>query len=68
MHYFQKSRKILPMNEVLTNVDKINLFFTPVVCISQDVAVKMTVSLQLAYKTIQNLGTDDHLPWLRRME
>jgi hypothetical protein len=37
---------------VLTNVDKINLFFTPIALMSQDVAVKMTVSLQLAYKTI----------------
>lgn len=67
-HYYLKSKEILPMSEVLTNVDKINIFFTPISMISQDVAVKMTVSLQLAYKTIQNLGTDKHSKWLQRIE
>ena len=68
IHYFQKSRKILPANEVLTNVDKIDFLLTPICTINQDVAVKLTVSLQLAYKTIQNLGTEKHGPWLKRME
>ena len=67
-HYFQESSKIQPMGEVLTNVNKIATFFTPMALISQDVAVKMTVSLQLAYKTIQNLGTEIHSDALRRIE
>lgn len=58
----------MPMGEVLTNVNKIATFFSPIAQISQDVAVKMTVSLQLAYKTIQNLGTEMHSEFLRRIE
>ena len=68
MHYYKKGGKIQPMNEVLNNVQKVNLFLLPVSIISQDVSVKMTVSLQLAYKTIQNLGTEKHSKWLQRIE
>lgn len=56
------------MSEVLTNVDKINIWFNPISQVNMDVAVKMTVSLQLAYKTIQNLGTDKHSKFLQRIE
>lgn len=48
------------MNEVLTDVDKCLLLLTPINLMSMDVAVKITVSLQLAYKTIENLGTQQH--------
>lgn len=56
------------MNEVLTDVDKCMLLLSPVTLTSMDVAVKITVSLQLAYKTIENLGTHQHQKWKERME
>lgn len=48
------------MNEILTNTQRLHLFLLPISFISQDVSVKITVSLQLAYKTIQILGTEKH--------
>jgi len=68
VHYFHKAKSIAHMNEVLTDVEKCCIFFTPINVCSMDCAVKMTVSLQLAYKTIDNLGTEQHIKFKQRIE
>ena len=56
------------MSEVLTDVEKCLIFLSPINIMSMDVSTKLVVSLQLAYKTIENLGTSQHQPWKERME
>ena len=58
LHYYKESQKITPMNEVLTNIHKFGLFCNPIANFNEDVSVKFVVALQLAYKTIDNLGTE----------
>jgi hypothetical protein len=51
------------MNEVLTNISKFGHFCNPIANFNEDCAVKFVVALQLAYKTIDNLGTETQNPW-----
>lgn len=63
-HYYKAAAQIHPMSEVLTNINKFAAFCNPISNLNEDIGVKFTVSLQLAYKTIENLGTERHIPWM----
>lgn len=56
------------MNETLSNVNKFIQFVNPIAAVHYDTGVKFAVGLQLAYKTIENLGTDLQKPWRIRIE
>jgi len=66
--FFEKSKLINPMGETLTDIYKIGCLLQVANCVNNSIGVKFTVSLQLAYKTIDNLGTDRHTKWKQRME
>lgn len=57
-HYFFESLKIAPMSETLTDIERYGLFIGPISNFNEDIGVKFTVGLQLAYKTIEVLGTE----------
>ena len=57
--YFEECKKIHPMREILLNTSKYGLFAKPITTYREDCGVKMTVNLQLMYKTIDSLGTED---------
>lgn len=56
------------MSETLGSLHKTQIFLRPIIFISQDVSVILMVNLQLAYKTIQTLGTEKHSMARRRIE
>lgn len=68
MHYVEEARKVIPLYEVLTNVKKCLSFTWPISRAQGDSVIKIIVGLQLSYKTIENLGTDKHLPWRKKLE
>lgn len=58
----------MPLKEVFTDVMKFVQFIYPIASYKEDCSVKFTVNLQLAYKTIDNLGTEQHSNFKRRLE
>ena len=58
----------MPPQEVFTDVMKFTQFIFPIASYKEDCSVKFTVNLQLAYKTIDNLGTEQHANFKRRLE
>lgn len=56
------------MRDVLTNIGKFALFNRAVATYREDCGVKLTVNLCLMYKTIDNLGTEEHAEFKRKLE
>ena len=56
------------MRDILTNVYKFALFVRAIITYKEDCGVKLTVNLTLMYKTIDNLGTEDHSEFKRKLE
>mmetsp|Transcript_32738 Transcript_32738/g.49992 ORF Transcript_32738/g.49992 Transcript_32738/m.49992 type:complete len:223 (-) Transcript_32738:1494-2162(-) len=68
LHYLKKASEIEPLGNVLTNFHKYFKLAYPLTVYRPDCSVKLTVSLQLAYRTIDNLGTAIHDKWKHRLE
>lgn len=56
------------MRDTLTNITKFTLFNRAIATYKEDIGVKLTVNLCLMYKTIDNLGTEEHVEFKRKLE
>mmetsp|Transcript_27173 Transcript_27173/g.26226 ORF Transcript_27173/g.26226 Transcript_27173/m.26226 type:complete len:150 (-) Transcript_27173:73-522(-) len=63
-----EAKKILPMRELFGDVNKFVTMAGEACQYNDNISTKMTVSLQLYYKTVDNLGTDQHNEWKVRAE
>ena len=56
------------MRDILTNLNKFGMFNRVIGTFKEDCGVKLTVNLTLMYKTIDNLGTEEHIEFKRKLE
>lgn len=68
VHYMKEARKVLPMSEVMPNVRNAACLCSPISKACNDAAVRIMTGVQIPFKTIENLGTDKHIPWRERIE
>jgi hypothetical protein len=63
-----ESKKILPFDELFSDINKFMVFSYCTYAYNEAISTKIIVSLQLYYKTIDNLGTEIHNDWKQRCE
>jgi len=56
------------MRDILSNAIKFGIFNRVISIYKEDCGVKLTVNLTLMYKTIDNLGTEEHTDFKRKLE
>ena len=64
----KEAKEIVPLNVLFSDMSKFLSFITSACCYSENISTKFTVSLQLYYKSIENLGTDIHNQYKKRCE
>ena len=68
LKFLSEARKIMPLKDVFNDTSLFFAFCSPCYLYDESLATKIVVNLQLYYKTIINLGTEQHEEWARRCE
>ncbi len=66
--YLKEVTKTDPLSDILGDFNKMLRLAYVMTLFREESLVKFTVSLQLAYRTIDNLGTEQHEVWKHRLE